>query len=109
MLRIDHCTWIDLNKVIGVEINYKKMGSKEYYEVIFGYKAIENLYSEDHNTSLQGVIPWLNFDTFDEAKQYVKDIGIDLITNENFKFNKSSWKFRDKVSKYNLSSEKKTD
>ena len=109
LVRIDHCTWIDLNKVIGAEINYKKSGSREYFEVIIGYTAIETVYGEEFNSSLIGVIPWINFDTFDEAKQYLSDIGIELVTNENFKFNKSSWKYRNKSVKYQLELEKKND
>lgn len=107
LVRIDHCTWLDLNNVIGVEINYKKQSSKEYYEVMIGYAAEKNAYEEEHNSSLRGVIPWINFDTFDEAKEYLKDIGIELISNENFKFNKSYWKYRNKSLKYQLELEKK--
>ena len=102
LVRIDHCTWVDLNKIIGCEINYKKKADKEYFEVILGYQTKESLEGEEFNSSLIGIVPWLQFDTFDEAKQYLKDIGIELTCNKDFKFNKTSWKFRNQTYKYGL-------
>lgn len=102
LVRIDHCTWVDLTKIIGAEINYKKRGNREFYEVILGYISKETEYGEDFNSSFEGVIPWIEFDTYDEAKQYLKDLGIELETNEYFKFNKNVWSYREKVSKYKL-------
>ena len=101
--RIDAHTWIDLSKVIGVEINEKKRRDKYYWEVVFGFEASDTLNNADYegyNTSLIGAHCEIEFKTYDEANDFVRHLGIELEQDPRFVFTDRSYEYNGRVYDY---------
>lgn len=76
--QIDNNTFCDISQIIGVEINKRKRSSRTFFEVILGFTIGEHEEGEGFNTSMKGVVPNIEFQSFEEVIDYLRDIGIEV-------------------------------
>lgn len=87
-IQIDPNTWVDLSKVIGIEINPVQRQANVHFEVCFAISTTSKQEAEEFNTNFIGAVPFIKFETLNQAIEYLRDLGIEINQDNNELFKK---------------------